>query len=250
MRPRAVGARASGWRQMRWGEAGLRRAARSRSRDKHAVMRPAWLPLRSGGPRRARLGAAVTRRRARRRICTPVPFEGTLAEEDAMRDFQLRVAGFDSYALYAPGAARARGAARAGRSAAYPRATPARSAAPCSSAAPSREGLCNASRGPRRKRPCHAGERRPSGCQSEHTCITAGRAMRAAPRPKQPDYAPGPRVAAVVHPFLHPTPQAVVNRILLHYVAYHIRIGFAQVVQYTQARAPRQRHRSTLMTVS
>jgi len=73
----------------------------------------------------------------------------------------------------------------------------------------------------------------------------AGRAMRAAPRPKHPEYAPGPRVAAVVHPFLHPTPQAVVNRLLLHYVSYHIRIGFAQVVQYTQARALRQKHRSS-----
>lgn len=39
----------------------------------------------------------------RRRMCAPVPFEGTLLLEDAMRDFELHVSGFDSYALYAPG---------------------------------------------------------------------------------------------------------------------------------------------------
>ena len=32
-----------------------------------------------------------------------MPFEGTLPLEDAMRDFELHVSGFDSYALYAPG---------------------------------------------------------------------------------------------------------------------------------------------------
>lgn len=40
----------------------------------------------------------------------------------------------------------------------------------------------------------------------------------------------------MLHPFLHPTPQADVNRVLMHFVNYHISIGFAQVVQYTQAR--------------
>ncbi len=67
-----------------------------------------------------------------------MPFEGTLTEEDATRDFQLRVAGFDAYALYAPGAARARAAARAGRVAACLRALsiPALSIALCSSRAP------------------------------------------------------------------------------------------------------------------
>lgn len=39
----------------------------------------------------------------RRRMCAPVPFEGTLSLEEAMRDFELHVSGFDSYALYAPG---------------------------------------------------------------------------------------------------------------------------------------------------
>ncbi|KAK9833478.1 hypothetical protein WJX81_008427 [Elliptochloris bilobata] len=100
----------------------------------------------------------------RRRICAPVPFEGTLALEDAMRDFQLHVTGFGSYALYAPGKV----------------------------------------------------------------------ILKAAPRPKAPEYAPGARIAAVLHPFLHPTPQADVNRVLMHFVAYHIRIGFAQVVHNAQ----------------
>ena len=39
----------------------------------------------------------------RRRMCAPVPFEGTLSLRDAMRDFELHVSGFASYALYAPG---------------------------------------------------------------------------------------------------------------------------------------------------
>ena len=60
--------------------------------------------------------------------------------------------------------------------------------------------------------------------------------LKALPRPRAPEYAPGARIAAVLHPFLHPTPQADVNRVLMHFVNYHIRIGFAQVVQYTQAR--------------
>ena len=60
--------------------------------------------------------------------------------------------------------------------------------------------------------------------------------LKALPRPRAPEYAPGVRIAAVLHPFLHPTPQADVNRVLMHFVNYHIRIGFAQVVQYTQAR--------------
>lgn len=71
------------------------------------------------------------------------------------------------------------------------------------------------------------------------SCRCAGRALvRAAARPRAPLYAPGPRVTAVLHPFLHPTPQAVASRLLLHFVSHHIRIGFAQVVQYTQARLP------------
>lgn len=74
--------------------------------------------------------------------------------------------------------------------------------------------------------------------------------LKALPRPRAPEYAPGVRIAAVLHPFLHPTPQADVNRVLMHFVNYHIRIGFAQVVQYTQACPSFQKGASMMGVVS
>jgi len=122
MQPRAIGAPplAGNRRPGAPPERAVHSAPAARKRAIRSTLRGCHFG--SGRPRRARLGATATRRPARRRICTPVPFEGTLSEEDALRDFQLRVAGFDAYALYTPGAARARAAVRAGRVAAFLRA--------------------------------------------------------------------------------------------------------------------------------
>ncbi len=44
-------------------------------------------------------------------------------------------------------------------------------------------------------------------------------------------------VAAVLVPFLQPTPGDVAARLLYLYIMYHLRLGFTRFVQYSQARA-------------
>ena len=47
--------------------------------------------------------------------------------------------------------------------------------------------------------------------------------------------APRP-VAIVLYPFTFATAPTIAAALLLHYVAYHVQLGFAKVIQYTQAR--------------
>ena len=52
--------------------------------------------------------------------------------------------------------------------------------------------------------------------------------MKVAPRP----------AAIVLYPFTSATAADVAVALLAHHVAYHMQLGFAKVVQYTQARRP------------
>lgn len=47
-----------------------------------------------------------------------------------------------------------------------------------------------------------------------------------------------PRIAIVLAPFTRSTHPGIAAALLLHYTRYHVQLGAAKVVQYTQARAP------------
>lgn len=44
-------------------------------------------------------------------------------------------------------------------------------------------------------------------------------------------------MVAILVPFLETTPQAAANALLERYIQYHLKLGFAKFVQYTQVQS-------------
>ena len=47
---------------------------------------------------------------------------------------------------------------------------------------------------------------------------------------------PEPEVAALLSPFMYPTPHAIANNMLFLYIKYHMVLGIKRYIQYTQVR--------------
>ena len=47
---------------------------------------------------------------------------------------------------------------------------------------------------------------------------------------------PEPEVAALLSPFMYPTPHAIANNMLFLYIKYHMVLGIRRYIQYTQVR--------------
>ena len=58
---------------------------------------------------------------------------------------------------------------------------------------------------------------------------------------------PEPEVAALLSPFMYPTPHAIANNMLFLYIKYHMVLGIKRYIQYTQVRpAPARPHPMSL----
>lgn len=87
------------------------------------------------------------------------------------------------------------------------------------------------------------------GGKIEHRLGCAGSVNQPVP-PTPPPQGGTQEVVALLVPFLRPTPQEVANSLLYFYIKYHLELGFAKFIQYTQVQPVISSDLAGLFTVS
>ena len=203
-------------------------------------------------------------------MCTPFPFEVSLTLAAAQRDMELHIDEFEAFAYFSPGTS------RSGRARVHANATHGTGHLLTARGSAVESKRCQGNKSANRCQPwgpyCHA---QPSLAASVHLLRLACAPWRVEAHPNAQMWAaalwaqhpevvhalhalglppgsvevpvervplpdgplPEPEVAALLPPFVYPTPHTTANDLLFLYIQYHMLLGIRRYVQYMQVQA-------------